>query len=161
MLASFHVFLIPVFQLSSFTLFYVCSDNFFLSFNIYYSMKNQDTKLKFFFSIQGSFDIEKKISAPPVRRQHPSLDFDKSPVNNGTADFFSLIGVHDGQKDPITVSSTPTSWTKFDCKTIILMSHIIFCNLSFIFLFSSLDKKSSWRFFLANSESSWYLILKL
>ncbi|KAK7314745.1 hypothetical protein VNO77_33273 [Canavalia gladiata] len=79
-------------------------------------------------SPEGSLDLQKKIS-PPLRRPSASVDFDSSSgKSNGTIDLFALLSDHD---DKPHFSSTPSSWTTFDCKMTILVSYII-CNLSSI-----------------------------
>ncbi|RDX84268.1 putative ADP-ribosylation factor GTPase-activating protein AGD15 [Mucuna pruriens] len=61
----------------------------------------------------------KKISPPVIRRPSASFDFDHNSraKNNGTVDLFAMLSNRDDKKD---ISTTPSSWTKFDCKMIIL-----------------------------------------
>ncbi|KAG5007446.1 hypothetical protein JHK82_025361 [Glycine max] len=63
-------------------------------------------------SHEGSSDLQKKNSPPPIRRPSASFDFDYSRgKNNGTVDHFGLLSIHDSKQD---FSTTPPSWTTFD-----------------------------------------------
>ncbi|KAI9074334.1 hypothetical protein K1719_027600 [Acacia pycnantha] len=71
---------------------------------------------------RASLDLPKSTTTTPGRRQSPSVDFDKSPINNMNADFFSMFGVH-GDKDSVTVP--PTSWTTFDSSSFLFSPLLI------------------------------------
>jgi hypothetical protein len=71
-----------------------------------------------------------KIS-PPIKRPSTSLDFDKSNGNsNGTVDLFNLLSFDDNKQN---ISTTPSSWTTFDCKiTLLVISHLLnICSIFF------------------------------
>ena len=62
--------------------------------------------------------MQNKSSSPQLG---PSLaDFDESGgKNNGTADFFDLLGIRDNVQSSTT--GTPSSWATFDCKTLFIL----------------------------------------
>ncbi|KAK7380132.1 hypothetical protein VNO78_32572 [Psophocarpus tetragonolobus] len=69
-------------------------------------------------SHEGSLDLQGK-SPPPLRRPSASFDFDNSKgKTNGTVDHFGLHSIHDDKQN---FSTTPSSWTTFDCKITILV----------------------------------------
>ncbi|CAK8532300.1 unnamed protein product [Lathyrus sativus] len=89
-------------------------------------------------------DIPMKISPPLLKRPSASLDFDNAIGNsNGTIDLFNLLSIHD---DKQSTSTTPASWTTFDCKITVLVSHPL--NPSPIFLYT-LGNKNSRRIIIA------------
>nr|KYP71403.1 putative ADP-ribosylation factor GTPase-activating protein AGD5 [Cajanus cajan] len=74
-----------------------------------------------FFAIQVSSDLPQMIS-PQLRRPSASFDFDNPRVkNNDTVDLFGMLSIHDDKKN---FSTTPPSWTTFDCKMTILVLYI-------------------------------------
>lgn len=124
------LFMFPFFLIAqiSFCCVYL---EFFLVHSKFY-LKKPRYNLKFIFSIQGSLDLQKKIS-PPLKRPSTSLDFDNpTGQSNGTADLFGLLHIHDKKQDS---SVPPPSWTTFDCKMTVLVSCIVL-NLSSIFFYS-------------------------
>ncbi|KAG4991845.1 hypothetical protein JHK87_025302 [Glycine soja] len=83
-------------------------------------------------SHEGSSDLQKKNSPPPIRRPSASFDFDYSRgKNNGTVDHFGLLSIHDSKQD---FSTTPPSWTTFDCKMTILVLYSSVIFLLFLIL---------------------------
>ncbi|KAL5173948.1 putative ADP-ribosylation factor GTPase-activating protein AGD15 [Glycine soja] len=67
---------------------------------------------------EGSSDFQKNSPPPPLRKPSASFDFDYTRgKNNGIVDHFDLFSIHDDKQD---FSTTPPSWTTFDCKMTIL-----------------------------------------
>lgn len=88
--------------------------------------------LRLIFSIQGSLDLHKKIS-PPLKRPSASVDYGNfTEKSNGTVDLFGLLSIHDDKQGFST--APPPSWTTFDCKMTILLSHIFIIILLFSFI---------------------------
>lgn len=86
-------------------------------------------KLKYQFQAPVNFPM--KIS-PPIKRASASLDFDNVVGNsNSTIDLFNLLSIHDDKQND---STTPPSWTTFDCKITLLALHLL--NHSPIFIAS-------------------------
>jgi hypothetical protein len=69
---------------------------------------------------------------PPIKRPSASADFDNPVGNsNSTVDLFSMLSI---DADKTNISTTPPSWTTFDCKITLLVSHLL--NLSSILFHS-------------------------
>lgn len=79
-------------------------------------------QLSFICCVQGPLDLPMMISPPLLKRPSTSLDFDNViGNNNSTIDLFNLLSIHD---DKHNTSTTPPSWTTFDCKITLLVSQV-------------------------------------
>lgn len=88
-------------------------------------------QLRFIYWTQAPVNLQMKIK-PPIKRPSASVDFDNPIGNsNSTVDLFSMLSIDD---DKTKISTTPPSWTTFDCKITLLVFHFfwIFYFLSFI-----------------------------